>query len=127
VTAFAPWPHPSPLLDAIGGFEYDPDEPTRLGFRVAGAKLNGRGFLHAGVISTIADAALGHCLARLADPPVRLVTINLSCDYVGTAHEGEWVDITVTPTRLGRRLAAATGTFTTDRPIATVSGLFMPV
>lgn len=121
-----PWPHRSPLLDAIGGLEYDPAQPTRLGFRVEGAKLNRRGFLHGGAISSIADVVLGYGLATLTDPPTDLITINLSCDYLGAAREGEWVDITVSPTRLGRRLAAATAVFATDRPIATVSGLFMP-
>jgi acyl-coenzyme A thioesterase 13 len=124
--SFVRWEHTSPLLDAIDGFSYDPDEPLHLGFRVEGPKLNNRGFLHAGVIATIGDVVLGHSLAALSDPPTRLVTINLSCDLVGSAQAGEWVDIRVTPTRLGRRLAAATATFATNRPVATVTGLFMP-
>jgi acyl-coenzyme A thioesterase PaaI-like protein len=124
---FVPWAHSSPLLDAIGGFRYDPDRPLHLGFTVEGAKLNARGFLHAGVISTIGDIALGHSLARQLDPPLSMVTINLSCDFVGSAYERDWVDIAVTPTRVGRRLAAGIATFSTHRPIATVTGLFMPV
>lgn len=124
---FIPWARSSPLLDAIGSFRYDPEDPLHLGFAVEGAKLNARGFLHAGVISTLGDVALGHSLARQLDPPASMVTINLSCDLVGSAHEGDWVDIAVTPTRVGRRLAAGIATFSTDRPIATVTGLFMPV
>lgn len=123
---FVPWNRPSPLLDAIGGFQFDPGDPRHLGFTVEGAKLNARGFLHAGVVAAIADVAIGHALAGLTDPPTRLVTISLSCDLLGTASAGEWVDVTVTPTRLGRRLGAGSATFSTDRPIAGVSALFVP-
>ncbi|MFG2250869.1 hotdog domain-containing protein [Spirillospora sp. NPDC048823] len=65
-------------------------------------------------------------LAVQTDPPTRLVTVNLSCDLLGTAREGEWVDILVTPTRVGRRLAAGSATFTSGRVIANVTALFMP-
>lgn len=123
---FTPWPHPSPLLTAIGGFQQDADDPLRVGFVVDDHKVNGRGFLHAGAIAAIADAAIGHALAVISEPSARLVTINLSCDLVGTANSGDWVTGVITPTRVGRRLAAGSITFTTDRPIATVSALFVP-
>lgn len=123
---FVPWNRRSPLLDAIGGFLCDPADPRHMGFTVEGAKLNARSFLHAGAITAIADVAIGHALAGLADPPTRLVTINLSCDLFGTARAGEWVDVIVTPTRLGRRLGAGSATFSTDCPIANISALFVP-
>lgn len=124
---FVPWHRPSPLITAIGGFSRHPDDPLRAGFTVEGPKMNARGLLHGGVIATIGDVVIGHALAVQTDPPARLVTINLSCDLLGTAREGEWVDITVTPTRVGRKLASGTATFTTGRVIANVTGLFMPV
>jgi acyl-coenzyme A thioesterase PaaI-like protein len=123
---YVPWPHPSPLLDALGGFEHDPEDRLRIGFLVDTNKVNARGFLHAGAIAAIADAAIGHSLASGSDRPQGLVTINLSCDLLGTANLGDWVDGTVHPTRNGRRLAAGSILFTTDRPIATVTALFVP-
>lgn len=123
---FVPWDRPSPLVTAIGGFSRDPDDPLHVGFTVDGPKMNARGFLHAGVISIIGDVAVGHALAAQTDPPTHLLTINLSCDFLGTARADEWVDVTITPTRLGRRLAAGTATFTTTRVIARVNALFMP-
>lgn len=126
VDLFVEWPHPSPLLSAIGGFRQDPAQPLRVGFVVDANKVNARGFLHAGAIAAIADAAIGHALAASVHPPARLVTINLSCDLLGTANLGDWVTGVVTPTRVGRRLAAGSIAFTTDRPIATVTALFVP-
>jgi acyl-coenzyme A thioesterase PaaI-like protein len=123
---YVSWPRPSPLLTAIGGFEQDPDDRLRIGFFVDANKVNARGFLHAGAIAAIADAAIGHALASQSETPQGLVTINLSCDLLGTANLGDWVDGTVTPARNGRRLSAGSVLFTTDRPIATVTALFVP-
>lgn len=123
---FVPWDRPSPLLSAIGGFARHSDDPLRAGFTVDGPKMNARGFLHGGVIATIGDVVIGHALAVQTDPPTPLVTINLSCDLLGMAREGEWVEIAVTPTRVGRKLASGTATFTTTRVIAKVTALFIP-
>lgn len=123
---FVPWDRPSPLLTAIGGFARHPSDPLHVGFTVDGPKMNSRGLLHAGVVTAIGDVAIGRALAIQTDPPTPLVTINLSCDLLGTARAGEWVDVAITPTRVGRRLAAGTATFTTTRVIATVTALFMP-
>lgn len=127
LTAYVPWAHPSPLLDAIGGFLRDRDDPLRAGFTVDGPKLNARGLLHGGVFGIVGDVTIGHALAALTDPPTRLVTVHLSSDVLGSAVAGDWVDVVVTPTRLGRRLAAGTATFSTDRTIAIVSALFVPM
>ena len=123
---FVPWHRPSPLLTAIGGFSRHATDPLRAGFTVDGPKTNARGLLHGGVIAAIGDVAIGYALAVRTDPPARLVTVNLACDLLGAAREGEWVDIAITPTRAGRRLAAGTAAFTTTRVIATVTALFMP-
>ncbi|MFB4302769.1 PaaI family thioesterase [Actinomadura sp. NTSP31] len=124
---FVPYDRPSPLITAIGGFARHAADPLRAGFAVDGPKTNARGLLHGGVIAAVGDVAIGHALAVRTDPPTPLITVNLSCDLVGTAREGDWVDIAVTPTRVGRRLAAGTAAFTANgRVIATVTALFMP-
>jgi acyl-coenzyme A thioesterase PaaI-like protein len=123
-SSWVPWDRPSPLLDALGGFLVDPADPRRARFRVEGPKVNARGALHAGAI---ADVVIGHAVARTADPPAPLVTVNLSCDLVGAAGPGDWVDVEVTSTRLGRRLGAGGAVFrTTEREVARVSALFLP-
>ena len=122
-----PWDRPSPLLDALGGFLHHPDDPHRAGFRVEGPKVNARGLLHAGTIATIADVVIGHAVARRTDPPTPLVTIQLSCDLLGAARQGDWVDVAVGSARLGRRLGSGTATLAVDgRELARVSALFLP-
>lgn len=126
-TDFEPWPYPSPVLEQLGSFWLHRHDPLRIGFFVDDYKLNGRGFLHAGVIATIADVVIGHTLAATTEPPMALVTVNLTCDYVGTAAAGEWVDGHIAPIRVGRRLATGTAMFTAEnRTIATARGLYLP-
>jgi hypothetical protein len=42
---YVPWRHPSPLLDAIGGFEQHATDPTLVAFDVDATQVNARGFL----------------------------------------------------------------------------------
>lgn len=124
---FEPWPYPSPVLDMLGPFWVHRQDPLRVGFHVDDNKLNARGFLHAGVIATIADVVIGYTLAATTDPPTPLVTVNLSCDYIGSADAGAWVNGQVAPMRVGRRLATGTAVFTAgNRTIANVRGLYLP-
>nr|MDT0667484.1 PaaI family thioesterase [Micromonospora sp. DSM 115978] len=124
---FEPWPRPSPVLDRLGPFWRHRDDPLLVGFTVDDNKLNARGLLHGGVLAAFADAAVGHALAASTDPPTPLVTVNLNCDYTGTAKLGDWVEGIVTPSRVGRRMAVGTVVFTTgSRTVATVRGLFLP-
>ena len=125
--SFEPWRHPSPLVDAIESLRGHRDDPLRSRFEVTGAKLNGRGLLHAGAITTIADITIGHGIAAVADEGHRYVTVQLSCEFLGTASLGDVVDVTVTPVKVRGRLAAGTATFDRDgRTIATASALFLP-
>lgn len=124
---FVPWPYPSPLLDAIDSVMTHPHDPLLAGFEVTDHKLNGRGFLHAGAIATVADVVIGHALARLAGSGARFVTVDLQCHLLGVARHRDWIDIDVAPTKFGGRLAAGSARFTcTDRVIATASALFVP-
>jgi acyl-coenzyme A thioesterase PaaI-like protein len=80
---FVPWDHPSPVLDALGGFLRHGADPLRIGFVVGGSKVNARGLLHAGVLATIADVSIGHALAASTEPRTPLLTVSLTCDYTG--------------------------------------------
>ena len=104
------------------GFKCHRDDALSLGFVVEGGKLNGRGFLHAGVIAAVADAAIGHSIGAPMDPSARLVTVNLSCDLLGSARRDEWVDVDVDVTKRGRRIGAGTATLrVADRVVAVVT------
>jgi acyl-coenzyme A thioesterase 13 len=124
---FEPFGHPSPMLDHLGDLQRHAHDTGRFGFLVDAGKLNGRQLLHAGAMSTIADVVIGHSLAATTSPPARLVTTTLEVHYVGAAREGDWVDVIVTPIRVGRRLVVGTASFTVaDRPIGFATATFMP-
>jgi len=124
---FAPFGHPSPMLDHLGDLRRHGTDGSRFRFLVDEPKLNGRQLLHAGAVSTIADVVIGHSLAALTDPPRRFVTTSLEVHFVGTGRQGDWIDVTVTPVRIGRRLAVGTATFAVDgRAIGFATATFMP-
>lgn len=125
--SFVPFGHASPMLDHLGDLRRHATDDDRFGFLVDEPKLNGRRLLHAGALSTIADVVIGHALAAASDPPARYVTTSLEVHFVGTGREGDWIDVAVTPVRIGRRLAVGTATFAiTGRTIGFATATFMP-
>ena len=123
---FVPWPHRSPVLDALGPFARHEDDPLRAGFVVTANKLNSRGFLHAGVVSAFADVVIGHALSAAAPDGARYVTVSLSCEYLDTARLADWVDAEVTRHKIGRRVASGTMVLARSASvIATAHALFL--
>lgn len=123
---FTTWPHPSPVLDALGSLHAHGSDPLRAGFEVTATKVNARGFLHAGVVAAIGDVTIGHALSDRAGAP--FVTVDLSCDLLGRAGLGDWVDIEIHPTKDRGRLVAGQAEMRRDgRTIAVVHALFMAV
>ncbi len=85
-----------------------------MGFRAAEAHANGRGFVHGGLISALADNAMGlSCVGTLGDVS-GLVTVNLAVDFLGSANLGQWVEITPKVNRAGGRLCFAEALVTAD-------------
>lgn len=126
-TDYEPWRHPSPLVDAIESLLSHRHDPLRSRFEVTPAKLNGRARLHAGAITTIADITIGHGISAVAGGGQRYVTVQLSCEFLGSAELGDTIDVTVTPSKAQGRLAAGSATFERDgRIIATAHALFVP-
>ena len=125
--SYGPWPWPSPMIDHLGDLRCHATDPGRFGFAVDEPKLNGRGLLHAGALSTIADVVIGHGLAAVAPDDSRFVTTALEIHFLGSARRGDWVDVTVTPVRIGKRLAIGTALFTNgSRQISFATATFMP-
>ena len=88
------------------------DRPPLLAGRVLGLRamekhINSRGFVHGGVFCGMADLAIGYFLAFAQDPPLPLVTANLSVDFAGSARLGDWLECRVDLQRMGGRLAFA--------------------
>lgn len=70
---------------------------VKLGLEIRPAHTNSRGRLHGGLISALADNAMGLSLAaRLAEegrPASSFVTTSLGVDFIASAVCGQWLEI----------------------------------
>lgn len=77
-----------------------------LGLRIAAQHGNARGLLHGGVISALADNAMGLACVMQMDRSSAL-TVSLSVDFLSVGRIGQWLEVRAVPARLGRTLAFA--------------------
>ncbi|HUE90806.1 PaaI family thioesterase [Pseudomonas sp.] len=105
---FVPLFRSSPFLDLLGPI-YNKTCAAGLiiGLRAEAKHCNARGLVHGGVLSSLADIALGYNTAFAEDPPTPMVTASLSIDYAGAAHLGDWIEVTTEVQKVGKRLAFA--------------------
>src|SRR6266516_114511 len=105
---FAPLFRSSPFLNTIGPiFGKGEGADLIIGLRIVEKHTNARGLAHGGVLATLADIALGYCLAFYTNPPQSLVTTNLTLDFAGSAKLGDWLEVQVDIQKSGARLAFA--------------------
>ena len=66
-----------------------------IGLRLSKAHTNSRGLVHGGLITTLADNAMGlSCGLNMDREAVQgLVTINISVDFLGSATIGQWLQV----------------------------------
>jgi uncharacterized protein (TIGR00369 family) len=84
-----------------------PDGSTLLLLRVDERHLNVQGFTHGGMLTTMADGALGVNISRARGKRGAQVTVSLTMDFISSARLGEWLCARVTITRIGQRMAFA--------------------
>jgi uncharacterized protein (TIGR00369 family) len=96
-----------------------------LGLHASDAHVNSRGFVHGGLISALADNAMGlSCGMQMAEV-VGLVTINLNVDFLGVAHHGDWIEIRAVPVRTGKSICFAEARVLANGQLcATAKGIF---
>lgn len=87
-------------------------EAVQLAVEVREAHCNARGFAHGGLISALADNAMGLSIVRLArqqpgQEQASAVTVTLALDFLDTARIGEWLEVQPNVLKLGRTLAFA--------------------
>lgn len=87
---------------------------------------NARGMAHGGLISALADNAMGlACVMAAGGEGSGAVTASLGIDFVSSANAGQWLELAAEPTKVGRTLAFATARITADGElIATASAVF---
>lgn len=93
--------------------------------RIAEKHLNNAGIAHGGMLVTLADSALGINLSYRDEPPRRMVTVNLSTDFLQPAVLGDWLEAHVTIQRVGMHLAFASCNLQTGtKHVLRTSGVF---
>jgi acyl-coenzyme A thioesterase PaaI-like protein len=111
-----PW---EPLYRRISG------DTVVLGLRAAAAHCNGRGFVHGGLISALADNAMGLSCVRRMGEVASLVTVNLTLDFLASAHTGQWLEFDTVFVKPGGTLAFTQAFVTADgQPCARANAVF---
>lgn len=113
------------FVDLVGPFYFkEIENVVAIGLRIEEKHCNSAGMVHGGLISTMADVALGNSIGHasisdeelrqwrgsgyvLGRPPTPRVTVSLTTDYVGFAKAGDWVEMHVDIQKLGKSMAFA--------------------
>ncbi|MEQ9145648.1 MAG: PaaI family thioesterase [Parvibaculaceae bacterium] len=102
---FAPHFRKSPLTDPWEPlYSKKTDDAVVIAFRADRQHANSRGFVHGGLLTALADNAMGLSCATRHDAVGGLVTVNLTVDFLGTARLGQWIEIGSTFVKTGRTL-----------------------
>jgi uncharacterized protein (TIGR00369 family) len=131
----APIPDGYTLIDWTRGFGtvagpfYEKKGPGRSyarAFRVEPHHANGMGNAHGGMLLTFADMAFGHVVS--AEKAMWWVTVRLSCDFLSSARQGDWVEGNATILSVQDDLFSIRGrVWVGDRTILTGQGLFKAI
>ena len=104
------------------------DEAVILGLVAEAAHTNSRGFVHGGLISALADNAMGLSCSHRLGGEASLVTVNLTLDFLGSAQIGQWLEFTTAFVKNGGTLSFAQAFVTADgEPCARANGTFRVV
>jgi acyl-coenzyme A thioesterase 13 len=123
---FTPLFRSSPFLDLLGPiYNQRTKSGLVIGLRAEEKHCNARGLVHGGVLSSLADVALGYNSAFAQEPPTPIVTSSLTIDYAGTAKLGDWISIETDVQKVGKSLAFANCYFVVESiRIARASAVF---
>lgn len=126
---FMPHDRKSPLTDPWEPLYSRVDnDKVVLGLHAADAHANSRGFVHGGLISALADNAMGLSCARVLGGASRLVTVSLALDFLRPASKGQWLEFDTTFVKPGGTLCFAQAFVTADgAPCARANGVFRVV
>ena len=116
----------SPFLDLLGPiYNLKTKQGLVIGLLAEKKHCNARQLVHGGVLSSLADIALGYNAAFSGDTPLPMVTASLTIDYAGAAKLGDWIEIETDIQKIGRTMAFANCYFTVNKKrIARASGVF---
>ena len=104
------------------------DKAVIIGLRLAKPHTNARGLIHGGLITALADNAMGYSCAQATGWTTSFVTISLSIDFVGSAEIGQWLAVESDVIKTGSTICFAQCLVKADDVvIARASGTFRVV
>ena len=110
-TGYQPHTRRSPLTDPWEPLlSRQTADALYLALEIREAHCNARGFAHGGLISALADNAMGHSVVlqarrRAGSEKASAVTVSLSLDFIDSAQLSDWVEFQPTVLKVGRTLA----------------------
>jgi len=126
---FGPLPRSSPFLEMVGPLQCRlKDDGLEIGLRIEQRHCNSRGYVHGGLLATIADLTLGYNTGMFGgqcDENTGLATASLTIDFAASANVGDWLSATAEVVSRGKRLGFANCYIAVgERRIARASGVF---
>jgi uncharacterized protein (TIGR00369 family) len=83
------------------------DKAVIIGLRLAKPHTNARGNVHGGLISALADNAMGNSCGQAIGWASSLATITLAVDFIGIAQIGQWLSVESDVIKTGRTICFA--------------------
>lgn len=98
-----------PYFQALGAIWWRPTAGggRLLLLRIAESHINMQGVAHGGMLTTVADGALGINISLARGKRGGQVTVSLTADFLSSARLGDWLEAHTTVTRVGQRMAYA--------------------
>ncbi|MDX5332040.1 MAG: PaaI family thioesterase [Caulobacteraceae bacterium] len=126
---FKPHRRRSPLTDPWTPiYVRETPQAVILGLSAREPHVNGRGFVHGGLIMALCDNAMGLSCVQAAGGEVSMLTVNMTVDFLETARIGQWLTFETEFVRPGGTLAFAQAFARADgRDVARANGVFRVV
>ena len=113
---FEPFENQGPFLAEVGPVHVrsgDDGEPI-LGLRAEERHANHRGTVQGGLLSTLADFALGRAIEADAEDGKDRATVSLTVDFLKPAKPGDWIESRTKVDRVGGTLSFADCSLTVE-------------
>jgi uncharacterized protein (TIGR00369 family) len=105
---FAPFPEQGPFLEHIGPVMVrEGGDELVLGILAQERHANHRGTVQGGLLSTLADFALGRAIEADAADGKDRATVSLTVDFLKPAQPGDWIESRTRVDRVGSTLSFA--------------------
>ena len=113
---FAPFENQGPFLEAVGPVHVRDGDggQTTFGLRAEERHANHRGTVQGGLLSTLADFALGRAIEADAGDDRDRAPVSLTVDFLKPARPGDWIETRTKVDRVGGTLAFADCSLTVE-------------